>query len=72
MDTKVKDGKLVVKLHKKDITVLDRATELGCLLVELRHDELGNALAEAADAILTEIEPLTVKPEAAEPSESES
>jgi len=45
------DGKLEVLLHKSDIVQLQKAKEVGKLLMELAQDE-GTPLVEAIDAIL--------------------
>ena len=47
----LKDGKLVVELHKPDVALLKRARELG-LLLSLVDEGIGGPLVETINATL--------------------
>ncbi len=47
------NGKLVVKLYKCDIALLQKAKkEIGQVLTEINRSDLGDPLVEAIDAVL--------------------
>jgi len=59
----LKDGKLLVELHKPDITFLRRVRDFGRTLAVMRED-LGVLLVEDASTILQECGVETIEPPA--------
>ena len=61
----VVDGELNLELHKTDATLLAKARDIGALLHKM-HQEEGNPLCDAVDAVLKKFGPVVADGEEAE------